>query len=54
MRREREIPQNARTFIIQEVIRNAEMIGKRISDNDMRESVRSLNRVSGSPYHANA
>lgn len=37
MRREREIPQNARAFIIQEVIRNAEMIGKRISDNDITE-----------------
>lgn len=37
MRRERDIPQNARAFIIQEVIRNAEMIGKRISDNDMTE-----------------
>lgn len=37
MKREREIPQNARAFIIQEVIRNAEMIFKRIADNNMTE-----------------
>ena len=30
MRRDKPIPDNARAFIIQEVIRNAEMIWKRI------------------------
>lgn len=29
MRPERDVPENARTFIIQEAIRNAEMISKK-------------------------
>ena len=33
MRRERTVPENAKTFIISEVIRNAEMIERRIADN---------------------
>ena len=33
MRRERQVPENARTFIIQEVIRNAELIIHRIEVN---------------------
>lgn len=33
MKRERQIPENAKAFIIQEVIRNAELINRRIEDN---------------------
>lgn len=33
MRRERQVPENARAFIIQEVIRNAELINRRIEEN---------------------
>ena len=33
MRRERQAPENARAFIIQEVIRNAELINRRIEEN---------------------
>lgn len=32
MRRERAVPENAKTFIIQEVLRNAEMICRRIDE----------------------
>ena len=33
MRSERQVPENARAFIIQEVIRNAELINRRIEEN---------------------
>lgn len=33
MRRERPVPEDAKAFIIQEVIRNAEMIERRIKEN---------------------
>lgn len=33
MRRECQVPENARAFIIQEVIRNAELINRRIEEN---------------------
>ena len=33
MRRERQVPENARAFIIEEVIRNAELINRRIEEN---------------------
>ena len=32
MKRERAVPENAKTFIIQEVVRNAEMIWRRIDE----------------------
>lgn len=37
MRRDKPIPDNARAFIIQEVIRNAEMIWKRIDEHHIDE-----------------
>lgn len=35
MKHERKIPENAKAFIIQEVIRNAELINRRIEDNSI-------------------
>lgn len=37
MRRDKPIPDNARAFIIQEVIKNAEMIWKRIDEHHIDE-----------------
>lgn len=37
MKHERKIPENAKAFIIQEVIRNAALINRRIEENDITE-----------------